>query len=201
MRPSVAAAFPEFTKSFEGYVPFMYGDVKGLVTTGVGNLIDPVQYAMGLPWLVDGDPTNPADDAAIIAAWHAVKARTDLTQHGGMAYAGVTNLRLTNAAIDQLVRSKCESNEAALAQRISNWALLPAAAQLAVLSMAWACGPWFVFPKFLAALKVCDYVTCAVECQMDATGNPGLVPRNRANARLFGACAQGGDPDVLAGWP
>ena len=200
MRQAVADVFPAFSKSFEGYIDFPYLDVKGLVTVGVGNLIDPIQYAMDLPWLIDGDPTNPADDASIIAAWNAVKARTDLTQHGGMSYAHVTNLRLTDAAIDELVRSKCASNEAALAQRIGNWALLPASAQLAVLSLAWACGPWFDFPKFMSAIKICDYTTCARECQMNATGNPGLVPRNRANAKLFGACAQGFDPDQVA-WP
>jgi GH24 family phage-related lysozyme (muramidase) len=200
MRQAVADAFPAFTTSFEGRIYFMYGDIKGLVTCAVGNLVDPIQYAMDLPWLIDGDPTNPADDASIIAAWNAVKARTDLTQHGGMSYAHVTNLRLTDAAIDQLVRSKCASNEVTLAQRIPNWSQLPASAQLATLSLAWACGPMFNFPRFLAALQAGDWTTCARECQMNAVGNPGLVPRNRANAKLFGACAQGFDPDAVA-WP
>jgi GH24 family phage-related lysozyme (muramidase) len=198
MRQAVADIFPAFTKTYEGYVPFLYLDVKGLVTCGCGNLVDPVQYAMGLPWLIDGDPTNPADDAAILQAWQDVKARQDLAQAGGVAFAGVTHLRLTSAAIDALVRSKCNSNESALAQRIPNWTQLPASAQLATLSLAWACGPWFAFPKFLAALKACDWATCGLECQMDATGNPGLVPRNRAQAKLFGACAQGFDPDAVA---
>ena len=42
MRPSVFAAFPGFITRFEGRLPFMYLDTKGLVTTGVGNLIDPL---------------------------------------------------------------------------------------------------------------------------------------------------------------
>ena len=36
MHSSVQAIFPEFSKRFEGYVHWMYLDIKGLVTTGVG---------------------------------------------------------------------------------------------------------------------------------------------------------------------
>ena len=155
---------------------------------------------MNLPWCHGGDPSNPADDDAIEKGWNAVKSMPPALSW--TAYQGITDLRLTSQAIDQLVRTKCAENEADLCQRIGNWALLPADAQLGVLSMAWACGPWFNFPKFMAAIKMADYVTCIVECRMDETGNPGLVPRNRANAALFAAAANlgNGDQDVIHGW-
>jgi GH24 family phage-related lysozyme (muramidase) len=203
VRQAVADAFPAFTESDEGRVASMYQDVKGLVTVADGDLVDPISLAMNLPWCHGGNPSDPADDAAIIAGWEAVKAMPPGLSW--KAYVGATDLRLTPQAIDQLVRTKCNENEATLAQRIPNWALLPADAQLGVLSMAWACGPWFDFPKFMAALKVADFATCAVECKMSAQGNPGLVPRNAQDQRLFEAAAQaalgGWDFDKLYGWP
>jgi GH24 family phage-related lysozyme (muramidase) len=129
-----------------------------------------------------------------------VKARQDLVLHGGGAYASLTQARLTNAAVDDLTRSKAGEMEAHLVQRFANWDDLPADAQLGTLSLAWACGPAFNFPTFAAALTRGDFATCAVECQMNAVGNPGLIPRNSANKALFLAAAQGGDPEVV-NWP
>ena len=46
MNDSVLTTFPSFTQQFEGRIPFMYVDVKRLVTTAVGNLIDPLSTAL-----------------------------------------------------------------------------------------------------------------------------------------------------------
>ena len=204
MRATVAAVFPTFSAAFEGRVHNPYLDVMGWVTVGVGNKIDPIGLAMGLPWCHGGDPTNPADDAAILAGWSAVKAMPRALL--ASAYTAATDLRLTDAAIDVLVRDKAAQMDSVLASRFTAgfsiaWADLPADAQLGCLSMAWACGPEFRFPHFEAALKGGDFTTCIVECRMAETGNPGLAPRNRANASLFAAASrvvsQGLDPDVL----
>ena len=58
MRGAVRAAVLEFTARFEGSLPFMYldfhhkgdGTLDPLVTTGRGNLIDPLGAALRLPW-------------------------------------------------------------------------------------------------------------------------------------------------------
>ena len=42
MHPSATAALPGFLKQYEGKVNFMYLDKKGLVTMGIGHLIDPI---------------------------------------------------------------------------------------------------------------------------------------------------------------
>jgi GH24 family phage-related lysozyme (muramidase) len=196
MRPSVRDAFVKFTETFEGSCSWMYCDVKGLVTTGIGNLIDPVGAALPLPWLrPDGSSATPGE---IIAAWQAVKAREDLTQHGGGAYRNVSNLRLSEAGIQQVVLAKLLQNDAFLKKRFTDWETWPADAQLATLSMAWAAGPGFNFPKFQRAAFVRDWGACAIECHMDDWSNPGLTPRNLANKKLFQNAAEVGRINAAA---
>ncbi len=163
----------------------MYLDVKGLCTCAIGNLIDPLP--LGLPFTKQ-DGTQ-ATEAEISAEWHAVKARQDLRMRGGMAYGAITVLRLTKAAVGEIVLGKLAQVDAYLAHRWRAWETFPDDVQLAVLSMAWACGPAFHFPKFEAALLAGDWAECARECHMDETGNPGLKPRNAANVALFRSAA------------
>ena len=51
MHPSVKSVFPSFSTKLEGRVPWMYCDVLGLVTIGIGNLIDPEEAALHLPFV------------------------------------------------------------------------------------------------------------------------------------------------------
>jgi hypothetical protein len=210
VQSSVAAAFWSFTQPLEGHVDQMYCDVLGLVTTGVGNLIDPLPLALGLPWLHRGtDEAAPPD--MIAAEWHAVK-------DGHVpAFHGQRPLYLTADAIEALVLSKLQRNEAYLARRWANWADWPADAQLAAHSIAWAAGPAWHAPHFDAAVAELDFDTCAgpagdanedPACRGEAwlrdTGNAGLRPRNLANKLLLQNAArvvsQGLPRDVLH-WP
>jgi GH24 family phage-related lysozyme (muramidase) len=197
MRPAVSAIFPTFTATYEGRCSWMYRDVKGLITTAAGLLIDPVALAATLPWHhSDGLQASPDD---IIAGWGAVKAM--LPGRLATSYQVATDLRLADDAIDSLTRAKMSANDAILASRFAGWEDLPADAQLGVHSLAWACGPAFRFPHFEAALAVRDWVTCAIECRMTETGNPGLRARNIANVALFTSAGEPGDPSVVRGWP
>jgi GH24 family phage-related lysozyme (muramidase) len=185
MKPSVAQKYTEFTTKFEGKLPYMYLDVKELVTTGIGNLIDPIGAALSLPWKrPDG---SRATQAEISDAWHRVKSRTDLAQRGGGAFSGITTIRLDNDGIREVVNRKLLENEQVLRTRFPSYDNWPADAQMGLLSMAWALGPNFHFPKFEAAVNqlLPDFKTAAIEGHMNTTGNPGLVPRNEANALLF----------------
>ena len=195
MREAALDAFPAFTRSLEGRTQWIYRDVKGLCTVGCGNLIDPIGLAFGLPWTISG---RPAMDAEITNGWNAVKAQPAAML--ASAYESASSLRLSDPAIDELVRTKLAQNEVIVRRRFANWDALPADAQLGVMSLAWACGPDFHFPRFAQALLVADFATCAVECQMNANGNPGLVPRNERNAALFVAAETSADPEVLTGW-
>lgn len=200
MRASVKAAFLPFSSKFEGYLPFMYADVKNLVTTGMGNLIDPIGAALALPW------KNPdgslASQQQITDAWNAVK-NAGMSQRGGGAYKSVTTIRLDEDGIQQLISGKLDNNEGILRSRFPAYDSWPADAQLALHSMAWALGPAFKYPKFQAAVNQTypDFTTAAIESHMSDVGNPGLVPRNDANRQLFqnasAVLSQNLDPDVL----
>lgn len=201
MRAAVEAAFRSFTVPFEGQLPYMYLDVKGLVTTGIGNLIDPLPAALGLPWKkADG---SLASQSEITAEWNYVKSRTDLDQKGGKAYGPITTLRLDNDAIDQLVVSRLHQNEALLRKYYPNYDSWPADAQMGIHSMSWAMGPAFNFPQFKAAVNKSppDFNTAAVQSHINTAGNAGVAPRNTANLLLFQNAAKvvagGGDPDKL----
>lgn len=192
MRPSVFAAFPTFVTRFEGRLPFMYLDVKGLVTTAIGNLIDPMLPALALPWLHKSDGL-PATRAEIVNEWNKVKAAQVLRRLGGGHFAQLTRLCLADDAIDALVRARLSLNESILHSGFGGWDLYPAAAQLGILDMAWNMGPAFGFPKFRAAAKLLDWATCADECTIvDAPAE-----RNACHDRLFRFAAAGGDPDAL----
>lgn len=213
MRQVVVDVFPSFNLAFEGRTPFMYLDVKGLVTTGVGDLVDPVSEAVKLPWQVDGRDATPSE---IADAWTKVKGSTSLEQAGGGKFASLTTLRLTEDAIDALMRQKMGEIEAVFRQRFVGWDQRCADAQLGAMSMAWADGAYGVaqrFPKFdqafiLGHFAMYDEITgklvpgcCASECHLDTTNNHGLVPRNAANQSLFEAAQRvlddDLDPDVL----
>lgn len=188
MYPSVRAYFIDFSIPFESKMTTMYLDVKGLVTCGVGNLIDPISEALKLPWLVKSSGQRASQDQ-ISAEWRRIKALVALAEQGAHVWAGVTTLFLSQASIDALVLSRLDANDRILSQ-IFNMAVTPADAQLAVHSMAWAMGPNFHFPLFSAACAKKDWAGAAAECKMDDSHNAGLIPRNKANFQLLMNAAQ-----------
>jgi GH24 family phage-related lysozyme (muramidase) len=203
MQESVKTRFRGFNEPFEGLVPFMYLDIKGLVTVGVGNLIDPLELALELPFQWKDKPgiTTPGDLATpgqIVEEWNRLKNDVSLAQKGHRACEPITNLELHDEALNALIERRLAGNEKFLKRQkafleFENW---PADAQLGLLSMAWAMGPGgpVNFRKFSAACERLDFVNAALECKMNEVGNPGLVPRNRANRMLFENAAA-----VLAG--
>lgn len=195
MKASVRNIFSSFTEKYEGHTDFLYCDVKGLVTTGRGNLADPIIEALNMPWTIHNVIATQAD---IVDGWNAVKARQDLKYQGGFAYRNVSQLRLSDDAVDNLTLSKLDEMEGHLSVRFADWSSLPADAQLGTLSMAWACGPFFRFPIFENALRAMDFSICAAACHMDEAGNPGLKPRNLANKALFLAAEISTDPETLS---
>jgi hypothetical protein len=204
MKQEVRDQFISFTDPIEGKCAWMYLDVLGLVTTGRGNLIDSAPAAMKLPWVrADG---QIAECHEIGAEWSYVKGLRERARYGGGAFAGVTHLRLTPAAIDNLTLSKLDEMWAHLVGRFDWLEAAPWPVQLALVSMAWAMGPAFHFPHFEAACERSDWLTCAgprgdanafLACrgeswmrdgtpgQTAANENPGLRVRNLKNKALF----------------
>lgn len=206
MKDSVRDAFLAFTKPLEGVISFLYQDVKGLVSIGIGNLVDPIQLAMTLP-LVRTSDGQPATRNEIAAEWAKIKALPDGAAGGWRAAARVVTLHLTDDGINDMVLNKLAENDRYIAARFPQYESWPADAQLGVMSMCWAVGPAFQadWPRFTASLREQDWRTAAVECFMpEAATISGLRPRNKADELLFSNAAEVVarqlDPDRLY-WP
>jgi GH24 family phage-related lysozyme (muramidase) len=179
VRDEVRSTWADWSKNFEGRTPTMYQDVKGLITTGIGNLIDPMSMALGLPWLKpDG---TPATQEEIEAEWHRVKSMS--AGQYWTKYRTSNELHLSDEAIDALVLKQLDANAIVLQRYFPDFAVLPAGAQRAILSIAWAVGAGFPpkWPNFTAAIRAHDYVKAADNSSINTTGNAGVAPRNAAN--------------------
>lgn len=204
---SVRSYFIRFNEPIEARVAYMYLDIKGLVTIGVGNLID-VEKAddanglekvrkelVKLPFVYKTgrlDAGKPAGVEAIWAEWKKVKAKQDWAQlrDGYRKFGGFTDLRLSDDAIDTLVTSKLHAMERELTHVPAFWDFRkwPADAQLGLLSMVWALGVPKLrmgWPNFRSACKKQDFDGAAKRCTIRSADNPGVIPRNRANEHLF----------------
>lgn len=176
----------------------MYLDVLGLVTVAIGNLIDPISTALGLPFRKTNG--NLASRDEIAAEWQRLKADPHAASLGYRYAQRMTTLRLDPDGISSLVLGKLDSNNTELRLRFPDFEDWPADAQLATHSMAWACGPAFHFPALALALRAHDWMKAADEAHINTTNNPGVVPRNMANRMLYRNASLAADPDVLY-WP
>jgi hypothetical protein len=198
MRACVFDNFWPFTSALEGVVPWMYLDVLGLVTVAIGNLIDTPDSALALPFVYKGT-TERATRDAILREWSMVKAHKTAARDGHRVLETETSLRLTPDGVRQTVMRRLELNEQILRGWFPEFELWPADAQLAGLSMAWACGANFPgdqkggFPRLRGLLRAADFAGAVRECHMREDGNPGLVPRN-----VFAAAAAPADEDAVS---
>jgi peptidoglycan hydrolase-like protein with peptidoglycan-binding domain len=207
-RASVINSYVDWTTPLEGFVPHMYIDALGFVTTGMGNLIDPMSAAMSLPWKnADGSRATPAQ---IQAAWTAVDSKrsdpkgqrqtSGPAAQGGGTQGNLTTIRITKNDVKALVADRLKNNEKIIVANLPHFAAAPADAQLGVHSMAWAEGTGFTktWPAFDAAFNRGDFATAAAQSNMQGTG---IAMRNMANKLLFTNAAQvvagKKDPDHL----
>ena len=191
-KASVVNSFVDWTTPLEGWLPFMYIDALGYVTTGMGNLIDPIGLALALPWK-NADGSRASSDQ-VTAAWNAVDAqRSDPkgkkqasgpATKGGGSQGGVTSIRVTKDDIHALVAQKLKENETYLISGLSNFDQAPADAQLAAHSMSWAMGPGFAktWTSFRDAFLKGDWAGAAAQSHMQGTG---IDMRNMANKLLL----------------
>jgi GH24 family phage-related lysozyme (muramidase) len=205
MHKSVLEAWHSFSEPLEGRILHMYLDIKGLVTCGVGNLIDSVREAQKLPWKRQSSG-ELATSGEVAAAWRRLKDRQDLARRGTVHALALTGLVLSDEDVDALVARKLAENDAFITGWFPNFQAIPADAELAIHSMAWAVGPAFnrKFPNFTRVALAEDWRAAALACTIREQGNPGVVPRNKANRICFANAAtvveSGLAPEVLH-WP
>lgn len=187
----VGAEFDRLSPAFEGAIPWMYLDIKGLVTCAIGVLIDPLPLALPLPWVraLDG---KPATDAEIRAEWALIKGSPSLATRGAGAARSLCNLRLTTDGVQQVTRDKAEAMARALLTHFPAMVAWPAQARLALLLHVWAVGTNLpkTYPRMTAALRAMDWQAAQTECHISEVGNPGVAPRNRKIKALFGELAE-----------
>jgi GH24 family phage-related lysozyme (muramidase) len=211
-KASVVNSFVNWSRPLEGMETGPYTDAEGLVTTGLGNLIDapaagqkmhvncghgtsvpcgqatPTAMARALPW----------QGGSIDADWAKLKAAWPGTQ--STACRGITSARLSPEAIQSLVSQKMKAIEADLIAHFPGFAQAPADGQLAAYSMSWAMGTGFAgtWPQFDAAFRAGDYAAAAAQSHMQGVG---IDMRNLANKLLLLNAAAvthlGLDPDRL----
>jgi GH24 family phage-related lysozyme (muramidase) len=199
MKQAVRDIWTKYTTILEGCVPHFYLDIKGLVTIGLGCLVDPVGMATGLPFVLKSDRVTLATKAEIAADWTRIKSRQYLSKYHYNRAGMLCTLTLLPEGIERLKDQRISAYEPYFLKKLPNFATWPADAQAATLSMAWAMGAGFIdkFPSWKHAAMAYDWLGCAQNCQMRTTGNAGLIPRNKANQALFLA-AQTSDPDLVS---
>lgn len=197
MHDMVLGYWAHFNDPLEGTVPFMYLDIKGWVSTGVGNKIDETERANSAATAAEreaslrlanqinwynknnGAPASPAD---VAVDWDNVKARLDLAPLGHRAFENLTQLRISSDEILGLVQRKVLEMERVLTSRAEfrDFADWPANAQLATLSMSWGMGPMFRFPTFQNLVANGRWAEAAEECRFNP--DEGTIKiRNKLN--------------------
>ncbi|HZM26941.1 MAG TPA: hypothetical protein VFB89_06270 [Gemmatimonadales bacterium] len=208
MRQVVKEAWLEFTEPLEGGLNYLYADKLNLITTGYGNLVDPLSMAMALPWMIDGRAARPDE---IATAWWTIKNDPNSAWRGHTYAKTLSALRLLPEAVHDLVYGKLRSNDAELGEAFAEFEEWPAMAQMAMHSWAWACGAHSPFPELFKALRKQDFAAAAVHIHINEDGadrihgtaddNRGLIPRNVANKILMRNAAKvlafKLDPDML----
>ena len=205
MHDMVMGYWAHFNNPLEGTVNYMYLDVKGWVSTGVGNKIDqtaaplsapsPAERAASLQLANEMNWHDKGTGAAaspneVAADWDAVKARLDLASVGHRAFEPLTRLRLTEEEILRIVQRKVLQMEATLVSRpeFVGFAAWPANAQLATLSMAWAMGPMFRFPRFQGHVAAGNWAAAAEECKINP--DAGTIRFRNKLGRMYFLLAQ-----------
>jgi GH24 family phage-related lysozyme (muramidase) len=195
-RASVVDAFPATQKEWEGYESNMYTDSLGFVTTGIGNKIDdnsPTNSAPGingygpallLPWVHKSDG-QPATHDEIIQDWQTVKnAHKASGTYDATNDRKITQLKLSDLAIQDLVASRLADNEKELIKSLPHFADAPADAQMATHGMAWAMGAGFIpgygFKSFADAFNRGDWAAAKANSNFK-----GAAPKRKAAQDLM----------------
>lgn len=187
--PSVLDALVPFNTPLEGKILWPYQDILGLVTVGIGCLIEPVGLSLSLPWV--GDPTA----VDIRREWQKVDALPKAMHFN--RYRDACTLRLSDDGVKQLLETRAHDFEVYLRKGFPGWDDFPADAQLGILGIAWACGPafWKKFTNFQLAANRRDWSTALRCAKIRTEGNPGVVPRNAQVALCLANAAEIDSPD------
>jgi GH24 family phage-related lysozyme (muramidase) len=191
MHQSVRAIFPTFASSLEAKADHMYLDRKGLVSIGIGCIIDPLPMVIDLPFKRRSDRAS-ANRVEVVQEWRRIKNDKSLIAADRDDVRKVTSLVMNISDIDRLICSRLLSSQKILRKTFGQWDQWPADAQLAVLSMAWSEGSDFMysFPKLVSFCLANDWSGAAGECAIKTFRNDKVAPRNRIDRDMFVTAAR-----------
>lgn len=201
MRAAVVAAWPAMCRRFEGVTTWMYLDTKGLVTTGVGFLINTVAEAQALPWQTkDG---KPATATQIKAEWTRVRNQQAWKKFNGLnaVWRNSAVLSLPMETVDAKLLETTDRFWKRLSQALPQIETFPADAQLALMDESWQNGPAFLDAgTSWTNTRACALAQDWARVAKAVPGNDGSE-RKTTRIRLFNNAAKvvqlGLDRDVL----
>jgi len=201
LKPSVIAAWKQWNVKNEGWTTFPYADSLGLITFGMGNLINSPTAMAQYDWRnPDGTKTSYQD---IVNAWHAVKNAYPGVQ--SVNCASLTKIRVSDAEIQRAVDMAIVSAETELLKSFPGLLDMPADEQASILSKAWAMGDAFVtvhgfvnFQKLVNAGQYQDAIVAGVYKGAGTQGRQAQEKIAQQNAQIVRD--QNLDPDILY-WP
>ena len=139
-RLNAAANDPDYQAQvavFEGDIPHMYLDTRGLVTVGVGRML-PTPASALLVRFVHRRGRQPATPAEINAAYLAV--RGSIAGRPAAAYRTLSDLDFAPGEADRLLTEALIAAEAGCQRLFGGWNHFPLPAQLALLDMVYNMG-------------------------------------------------------------
>jgi GH24 family phage-related lysozyme (muramidase) len=148
---------------WEGVIPWMYLDQKGLVTVGVGNYLPNVAVALALPFRIDERPASPTEIAADYARVSRMKA--DLGAHSYKSFTSVVLRDDDSQAL--LLRRLGMEFLPGLERLFPGFETFPNPVQAALVDMAYTLGLDGLargFPSLCKYVRARKWVGAAAEC-------------------------------------
>ena len=181
MKEAASDIILDWIRHFEGcpadeHGCYMYLDSVGVVTAGYGFAMPNDLTAQRFRWTaISGATATPAD--VHIAFCSIFKRGPNNLLPSTFASKTMIRMSLSDAAsylVDEL-----DTFEGVVKGKITNFDVLPAAAQVAVMDMAWNLGPSFTsgYPKFTQSILACDFTSASVQCASRGT------PEERSSSR------------------
>ncbi len=166
----------------EGCIPWLYCDVRGLITIGIGNLVPTPEAAQAMPLhhMATGEPATPDQK---LAAWVKVKDGFTLNR-AAIFYRQFSDLRMFDAEIAQLVASRLDAEfMPGLHRLFHGFDAFPLPARRALVDMAYNLGVHGLshFVRLIAACQAQDWATAARECARSSSRGS----RNTWTAQCF----------------
>ncbi len=187
IRPTVLAAWRNYTDPLEGVWASPYFDTKRLITTAAGVLADPIERCLALDWRIGNKVATTAqvrDDFKTLKDMATAMSNEELRKWTAGRQAPYTSIRLRAETIDTLVLARVHANADYLIEHyfpdFGEWS---ADSQLGTLSLAWAIGAGFTLTnpprtEFVAAARVRNWEVAKVHARLRTAGNAGVVARN-----------------------